>query len=44
VDANSILEWRIQPGRLNDQLAAFLDEVHASTDATRGRAARTASA
>ncbi len=43
VDANSILEWRIQPARLNDQLAAFLDQVHASSGATGGRAARSAS-
>jgi pimeloyl-ACP methyl ester carboxylesterase len=27
VDANSILEWRINPERLNDELAKFLDEV-----------------
>jgi pimeloyl-ACP methyl ester carboxylesterase len=27
VDANSILEWRINPGRLNDELAQFLEEV-----------------
>lgn len=30
LDANSILEWRLNPGRLNEQLAAFLDECHAS--------------
>ncbi len=29
VEANSILEWRITPGRLTDELAAFLDEVRA---------------
>jgi pimeloyl-ACP methyl ester carboxylesterase len=28
IDANSILEWRISPSRLNDELASFLDEVH----------------
>lgn len=28
VDASSILEWRLNPGRLNDELAAFLEEVH----------------
>lgn len=28
LDANSILEWRLDPGRLNDELAAFLNEVH----------------
>ncbi len=27
VDANSILEWRIRPQRLDDELARFLDEV-----------------
>jgi len=27
VDANSIIEWRVNPGRLDDELAAFLDEV-----------------
>jgi pimeloyl-ACP methyl ester carboxylesterase len=29
VDANSILEWRITPDRLDNELAAFLDEVWA---------------
>jgi pimeloyl-ACP methyl ester carboxylesterase len=32
VDANSILEWRISPGRLNDELAAFLEDVHAQAE------------
>jgi len=27
VEANSILEWRLSPKRLTDELAAFLDEV-----------------
>jgi pimeloyl-ACP methyl ester carboxylesterase len=27
LEANSILEWRIRPQRLNDELARFLDEV-----------------
>ena len=27
VDAKSILEWRVKPGRLDDELADFLDEV-----------------
>jgi pimeloyl-ACP methyl ester carboxylesterase len=27
VEANSILEWRLSPKRLNDELTAFLDEV-----------------
>jgi pimeloyl-ACP methyl ester carboxylesterase len=29
VNANSIIEWRINPGRLDDELARFLDEVWA---------------
>jgi len=29
VEANSILEWRLKPGRLNAELTAFLDEVFA---------------
>ena len=29
IEANSILEWRISPERLDDELAAFLDEVWA---------------
>jgi pimeloyl-ACP methyl ester carboxylesterase len=29
VDANSILEWRLTPGRLNDELASFLEEIWA---------------
>lgn len=34
VDANSILEWRLTPARLDDELAAFLEEVYAEpTDA-----------
>jgi pimeloyl-ACP methyl ester carboxylesterase len=33
VDANSILEWRVSPARLNDELARFLDEVHAKREA-----------
>lgn len=28
VDANSILEWRLNPGRLNGELARFLERVH----------------
>jgi hypothetical protein len=27
VEANSILEWRLSPQRLNGELAAFLKEV-----------------
>lgn len=29
LNANSILEWRVNPDRLNDELASFLDEVWA---------------
>jgi pimeloyl-ACP methyl ester carboxylesterase len=29
VEANSILEWRLDPDRLNDELGAFLDEIWA---------------
>jgi pimeloyl-ACP methyl ester carboxylesterase len=42
VDANSILEWRVSPSRLNEELAQFLDEVHASK-ATPTKPARAAS-
>jgi hypothetical protein len=28
IDANSILEWRLNPGRLDDLLADFLDEAY----------------
>jgi len=40
LDANSILEWRVNPGRLNDELASFLDRVWAK----RRRAKRAATA
>ena len=40
VDANSILEWRISPARLNDELARFLDDVHDSAEGAEGRRAR----
>jgi pimeloyl-ACP methyl ester carboxylesterase len=29
VEANSILEWRLDPDRLNDELTSFLDEIWA---------------
>ncbi len=38
VDANSILEWRLNPGRLDDELSRFLHEVHAAAPSA-GRAA-----
>jgi pimeloyl-ACP methyl ester carboxylesterase len=42
VDANSILEWRLSPSRLNDELARFLDEVFAERAAARERGAEAA--
>lgn len=36
VEANSILEWRLTPARLNDELALFLDEVWDERDRLRG--------
>ncbi len=45
VEANSILEWRLSPKRLNEELAAFLDEIAGAPRKPlrqRGRAARTA--
>jgi len=39
VNASSILEWRINPDRLNDELAAFLDEVWAEAEAAETRTA-----
>lgn len=43
VDANSILEWRLSPGRLDDELAQFLDRVHAEPAQAKARQARAAS-
>ena len=43
VDANSILEWRLSPARLNDELAAFLDQVFAEPRQHGADAARAAS-
>lgn len=43
VEANSIIEWRLSPERLDDELAAFLDEVWtAPKSATNGRSLRVA--
>jgi pimeloyl-ACP methyl ester carboxylesterase len=45
VNAESILEWRLRPGRLDDELADFLGEVYFSETAVEdGRQARSASA
>jgi len=43
VDANSIVEWRLTPERLTNELADFLDEVYSQGDARSERRARTAS-
>lgn len=36
IEANSILEWRISPGRLDRELASFLEEVWAEPTASVG--------
>ncbi len=41
IDAESILEWRIRPDRLNAELAAFLDRVWSAAEQT-GRTERKA--
>jgi pimeloyl-ACP methyl ester carboxylesterase len=43
VDANSILEWRLTPERLTNELASFLGEVYAEGEAKGERPARAAS-
>jgi pimeloyl-ACP methyl ester carboxylesterase len=43
VDANSILEWRLTPERLTNELADFLDDVYATGQAQSEGAARAAS-
>jgi pimeloyl-ACP methyl ester carboxylesterase len=43
VNANSILEWRLTPGRLDDELAGFLDQVFAEPQQRGTRPARAAS-
>ena len=42
VDANSILEWRVTPARLNDELAGFLDDVYESRKPVETPSARAA--
>jgi pimeloyl-ACP methyl ester carboxylesterase len=37
VEANSILEWRLSPGRLNDELAFFLEQVWSEAEAKERR-------
>jgi len=39
VDANSILEWRLNPGRLDDELSDFLKSVHTPAEPARRAAA-----
>jgi pimeloyl-ACP methyl ester carboxylesterase len=43
VDANSILEWRVTPNRLNGELARFLDDVYAADEAAGDREEQAAS-
>lgn len=38
VDASSILEWRLNPGRLNDELDAFLTDLWATESPARAAA------
>jgi pimeloyl-ACP methyl ester carboxylesterase len=42
VEATSILEWRLNPGRLNEELAGFLDEAYAKPKAARRRSSSAA--
>ena len=41
VNAESIFEWRINPGRLDDELAAFIAEAYASEEAESAAGAAT---
>jgi pimeloyl-ACP methyl ester carboxylesterase len=44
VEATSILEWRLNPGRLNEELARFLDEAYAEPAAKAASERRSSSA
>jgi len=44
VNANSILEWRLNPRRLNDELAGFLAEVWEAPELAAARAGRSGDA
>lgn len=44
VEATSILEWRLNPGRLNEELARFLDEAYAPAGARSKSSRRSSSA
>ena len=39
VNAESIFEWRVSPGRLDDELAEFIAEVYAAEQAESAAAA-----
>jgi len=41
VNADSIIEWRVSPDRLDDELAAFLDEVWSQPAAAAAEATKT---
>jgi hypothetical protein len=40
IEANSLVELRLQPERLTDEIAAFLEELWAPPRAKRGTGAR----
>jgi pimeloyl-ACP methyl ester carboxylesterase len=44
IDANSILEWRISPARLDAELAAFLDEVWEQPKSSKRKASSSSKA
>jgi pimeloyl-ACP methyl ester carboxylesterase len=44
VEATSILEWRLNPGRLNDELARFLDDCYAAPGAVDAAERRSSAA
>jgi pimeloyl-ACP methyl ester carboxylesterase len=44
IEANSILEWRLSPERLDYELASFLDEVWEGKPSVNGRSAATKTA
>jgi pimeloyl-ACP methyl ester carboxylesterase len=44
VEATSILEWRLDPGRLNDEFARFVAEAYAEPGAERAKRRRSSAA
>jgi pimeloyl-ACP methyl ester carboxylesterase len=40
VDASSILEWRLRPGRLTEEFAAWLDEIWVAAEVAAARSGR----